>query len=411
MRIVFLTQYFPPEVGAPQNRISHLASTFRENGADVTVLTAMPNYPEMVVHEEYRGRWSCCEDIDGLEVLRSWIFVKKSRKNITFRLLSYLSFVLTSLLIGIFKLRRFDYIVCESPPLFLGISAHVLNSIRGGKLIFNVSDLMPESAERLGLVKSKLLLSASYRLEEFLYRHSFLVSGQTQGIARNISSRFPKLTVYWLKNGVDLSFFRARSVDSDWRAMNGFSARDFILLYAGILGYPQGLDVILRAAARLKTHPDIKCAVVGSGPVKEELLEMKERSGLDNVHFFDTQPKQEMPEIISACDAGIIPLRKLDLFKGAVPSKAFEYLAMRKPVLLGVEGEAKELLIKEGKCGLAFEPENDDDLYNRVIELYESDDLCEMLGENGLRYVTGHFDRRVIAAQFWQLLKDPSRTS
>ena len=411
MRVVFLTQYFPPEVGAPQNRISHLASTFKENGADVTVLTAMPNYPEMVVHEQYRGRWYCREKLDGLEILRSWIFVNKSRKNLTFRLFSYFSFVLTSLFVGIFRLRDFDYIICESPPLFLGISAYVLNSIKGGKLILNVSDLMPESAERLGLVTNKLLLGASYKLEEFLYRHSFLVSCQTRGIARNISSRFPKLSVYWLKNGVDLSFFRAESVESDWRTGDSYSASDFILLYAGILGYSQGLDVILRAAARLKDHPDIKFAIVGSGPVKEELLEMKARSGLDNVCFFDTQPKQKMPEIIAACNTGIIPLRKLDLFKGAVPSKAFEYLAMEKPILLGVEGEAEELLIEEGKCGLAFEPENDDDLYNRIIELYESDDLCETLGENGLRYVTEHFDRRVIAGQFWRLLKDPSRTS
>ena len=169
--------------------------------------------------------------------------------------------------------------------------------------------------------------------------------------------------------------------------------------------------MILRAAVRLKVHPDIKFAIVGSGTLKEELLEMKERFELDSVCFFDTQPKQEMPEIISACDAGIIPLRKLDLFRGAVPSKAFEYLALRKPILLGVEGEAKELLIEEGKCGLAFEPENGDDLYNRTIELYESGNLCQTLGENGLKYVTENFDRNVIAEQFWQLLKDPSRTS
>ena len=411
MRIVFLTQYFPPEVGAPQNRISHLASTFKENGADVTVLTAMPNYPEMVVHQEYRGKWFCREDIDGLKVLRSRIFVKGSRKNLFFRLLAYFSFVITSLVLGIVKLNRFDFIFCESPPLFLGISAYVLNSIRGGKLILNVSDLMPESAERLGLVSNKLLLSASYKLEEFLYRHSFLVSGQTQGIVRNISSRFPKLSVYWLKNGVDLSFFRAESVDSDWRTMNGYSTKDFILLYAGIVGYPQGLDVILRAAARLKNQPDIKFAIVGSGPVKEELIGMKERFELGNVCFFDAQPKQRMPDIISACDAGIIPLRKVDLFKGAVPSKAFEYLAMRKPILLGVEGEAKELLIEEGKCGLSFEPDNDEDLYNSIMKAYESESLCETLGENGLKYVTKHFNRCVIAEQFWQFLKDPSRTS
>jgi glycosyltransferase involved in cell wall biosynthesis len=411
MRIVFLTQYFPPEVGAPQNRISHLATAFKENGADVTVLTAMPNYPEMVVHEEYRGRWFCHEDIDGLEVLRSWIFVRCSRKNLFLRLLAYFSFVITSLILGMVKLNRFDFIFCESPPLFLGITAFCLNALKGGRLILNISDLWPATARAAGIIKSGSLLWIAAKLEGFLYQRSHLITGQTQGIVDDISLRFPQKEIYCLRNGIDLSFFSATTTHANWRAAAGFSTSDFILMYAGIIGFVQGLDVILRAAARLKNHTDIRFAIVGSGPVKEELLGMRDRSGLDNVCFFDTQPKQRMPEIISACDAGIIPLRKLDLFKGAVPSKALEYPAMKKPILLGVEGEAKELLIREGKCGLAFEPENDDDLCNRIIELHESDDLRETLGENGLRYVIEHFDRTAIAEQFWQLLKDPSRTS
>jgi glycosyltransferase involved in cell wall biosynthesis len=410
MRIVFLTQYFPPEVGAPQNRISHLASTFKENGADVIVLTAMPNYPEMVVHEEYRGKWFCRENTDGLEVLRSWIFVKCSRKNLFFRLLAYFSFVITSLILGIVKLNKFDFIFCESPPLFLGITAYCLNVLKGGRIILNVSDLWPATAKAAGLIKSRSLLWITGKLEGFLYRHSHLITGQTQGIVDDISSRFQQKEIYCIRNGIDLSFFSATKTHANWRVAAGFSTTDFILMYAGIVGFVQGLDVILRAAARLRNHPDIKFAIVGSGPVKEELLEMKERSGLDNVYFFDTQPRQEMPEIIWACDAGIIPLRKLDLFRCAVPSKAFEYLAMRKPILLGVEGEAKELLIEEGKCGLAFEPDSDEDLYNSIMRVYKSESLCETLGENGLRYVTGHFDRRVIAELFWQFLKDPSRT-
>jgi len=405
MRVVFLTQYFPPEVGAPQNRISDLAARLKDKGADITVLTAMPNYPSMVVHEAYRGKWFCREDIGGLDVLRSWIFVSASRKNLLLRLLTYFSFVLSSLVIGTFKLQRFDYIFCESPPLFLGVSAYLLKIMKGGRLIFNVSDLWPESAEKLGLITSNTLLSIARRLEEFLYRRSAMICGQTQGIVKNISTRFPDKNVYWLKNGVDLSFFDPSNVKHGWRESNGFSGNDFVILYAGILGFAQGLEVILRAAETLKDNDRIKFAIIGSGPEREKLLALKKSFQLENVHFFDPQPREAMPTIISACNAGIIPLRRLDLFKGAIPSKIFEFLALRRPILLGVEGEAKELLIDNGHCGLAFEPENSDDLAEQIEALHQSPEQAATLGQNGYDYAVRNFDRKQIAEDFWNLLR------
>jgi glycosyltransferase involved in cell wall biosynthesis len=411
MRILFLTQYFPPEVGAPQNRLFDLASRLRENGADVSVLTAMPNYPEMVIHSDYRGKWFCKEKIGRIDVLRSWIFVTSNRKNMLLRFLSYFSFVFSSMLVGLFKLKPFDYIFCESPPLFLGISAYILKMAKGKRLIFNVSDLWPESAEKLGLVTNKTLLSLARRLEELMYKRSALVCGQTQGIVRNISSRFPDKRVYWLKNGVDLTFFNEASVKEKWRAANGFSDDDFILLYAGILGFAQGLEVILNAASALKEHPTIKFAMVGSGPEREKLIEAKQRLQLDNVRFIDPQPRESMPSVIASCECGIIPLRKLELFKGAIPSKIFEFLAMKKPILLGVEGEAKELLIEDGHCGLAFEPENGNDLATKILELHDSPDRAAKLGSNGFEYVTCNFDRRQIAEDFWNTLYGVSGAS
>ena len=181
MKILILTQYFPPEVGAPQNRLYELAIRLKQKGLDTTILTAMPNYPQMEIHESYKSKFYIKEEMNGLIVHRSWIFVSKS-KWIFKRLLNYFSFVISSAWIGLIKLGKFDYIICESPPLFLGITAYILKKSKRAKLVFNVSDLWPESAEKLGLVTNKFFLSQATKLEEFMYRKSELVCGQTQPI-------------------------------------------------------------------------------------------------------------------------------------------------------------------------------------------------------------------------------------
>lgn len=400
MKLLILTQYFPPEVGAPQNRLYELAVRLKEKGVDITVLTAMPNYPQMEVHPAYKGKLYHYEEMNGLHIHRSWIYVSKS-KGIFKRLLNYFSFVKSSAWIGWLKLGKFDYILCESPPLFLGMTAYFLKKIKGAKLIFNVSDLWPESAEKLGLVSNQFFLKSATRLEEFLYRKSDLISGQTQGIVKNISTRFPAKKVYWLPNGVDLNYYNSDTVKTNWRKQNNFSGDDFILLYAGIIGHAQGLEVILKAAFEIKSNVKIKFVLLGSGPEKEKLQALKEKLEISNVLFFDAVTKTEMPAIISAIDVAVIPLRRLDLFKGAIPSKIFECLAMKKPILLGVEGEAKELFIDEGKCGLAFEPENEYDLANKTLDLYTNRNELKILGENGYKYVEQKFTRDEIAANFF----------
>lgn len=403
MKILILTQYFPPEVGAPQNRLFELAVRLKQKGAEITVLTAMPNYPQMEIHEEYKGKFYFYEEMNGMQVHRSWIYVSKS-KSILKRLLNYFSFVKTSFWVACFKLGKFDIILCESPPLFLGITAFALKTIKGAKLIFNVSDLWPESAEKLGLVSNAFFLKSATKLEEFLYKKSDLITGQTQGICKNISSRFPNKKVYWLPNGVDLNYYKSENVFSDWRKVNNFNEDDFILLYAGIIGYAQDLEVIIKAADKLKDHKKIKFVLVGGGPEKEKLLKLKKQLNIENVLFFDAVTKKEMPAIISTADVAVIPLKRLDLFKGAIPSKIFENLAMKKPILLGVEGEAKELFIDEGNCGLAFIPEDSDDLAVKTLELFNNRNTLKQLGENGYKYVEQKFTRDKIANEFYEQL-------
>ncbi len=403
MKILILTQYFPPEVGAPQNRLYELAVRLQQKGADISILTAMPNYPQMAIHKEYKGKFYDFEDMNGLHVHRTWIYVSKS-KSIIKRLINYFSFVKTSFWVGLFKLSKFDYIICESPPLFLGITAYALKIIKGAKLIFNVSDLWPESAEKLGLVNNKFFLKSATVLEEFLYKKSDLISGQTQGIVQNISSRFPNKKVYWLPNGVDLNYYKTDTITTNWRLDNKFSDDDFLLIYAGIIGHAQGLEVILNAANELKQHPKIKFIIVGSGPEKEMLLQLKAKLNTHNVLFFDAVTKKEMPAIIAAANVAVIPLKRLDLFKGAIPSKIFENLAMKKPILLGVEGEAKQLFIDEGNCGLAFIPEDANDLANQILILFNNQNTLKQLGENGYQYVEKKFTRDKIANEFWEFI-------
>ncbi len=403
MKLLILTQYYPPETGAAQNRLHELAKRLKNNGVSVEVLTAMPNYPQMRISDGYQWKCHKKEIIDSIPVLRSWIYVKNS-KSIIHRLLNYFSFVISSFFAGWFRTGKIDYIFCESPPLFLGISAFLLSKIKRAEMIFNVSDLWPESAEKLGLIRSKFLLRMSTRLEEGLYKRSVLISGQTKGIVNNIVGRFPDKKVYWLPNGAELSYYDPHKFSGEWRIGNGFTTSDFLVFYGGIIGHAQGLEVILKSAERLKNQSLIKFIIMGSGPLKDSLMKMKEDKGLKNVYFFDTVPKEEMPDVISSINLSVIPLKKLDLFKGAIPSKIFESLAMKKPILLGVEGEAKTLFIDEGKCGLAFEPENDTQLAEKVLHLSQDKKIVGQLGENARDYVEQNFDRNKIADAFYNEL-------
>jgi len=405
MKILIVTQYFPPEIGAPQNRLFELAVRLKAKGAEIDVLTAMPNYPQAKIHDNYKGLRFFKEEMQGLQVFRSWIFVSE-KQSIINRLLNYFSFVFSSLHYGYFKTqKRYDYILCESPPLFLGISAWFLSYFKKAKLIFNVSDLWPETAEKLGIITNRFFLYSATILEEFLYKKSFLVSGQTQGIVDNIKQRFPKKEVYWLPNGVDVNWISNAEIKFNWREKNGFLKEDFVLFYGGIIGHAQGLEVILKAAELLRNNTQIKFVLQGSGPELDKLKALKTSLDLNSVYFLEAVAKNEMPSVLSGIDAAIIPLKKLDLFKGAIPSKIFETMAMKKPILLGVEGEAKHHFIDNAKAGLAFEPENEEDLSNKILQLIDQKSQMFEKGENGYQYVKKHFNRDIIAQDLFQFLE------
>jgi glycosyltransferase involved in cell wall biosynthesis len=403
MRLLILTQYYPPEIGAPQNRLHELAIRLKEMGIHIEVLTAMPNYPKMEIMEAYKGGKIKEEIIDGIIVHRASIFVSKS-KSIVKRLLNYFSFVFTSYLRGR-KLPSFDYLMVESPPLFLGYSAMVLSKKLNAKLIFNVSDLWPESAEKLDLVANKMMLKFAYQLEAKCYAKSFLITGQTNGIVESIKTRFPSKDVYWLPNGVDLNYYNPDNLpDSSFRQKMGFDSTDLLIFYGGIIGYAQGLDVILNAAEILKDKKSVKFILQGSGPEKERLLKLKEELHLTNVYFLPPVDKKEMPNVLMAVDIAVVPLRKIELFQGAIPSKIFESLSMKVPLILGVDGEARGHFITKAEAGFYFEPENAIELAACVMKFDENRELITQMGNKGRSYVDKYFNRNNIAQNLFEKL-------
>jgi len=403
--ILILTQYYPPEVGAPQNRLHELAVRLQAKGIKVDVLTAMPNYPKMVIDEAYRNGKIKEEIIDGVQVYRSKIFVSNSKKIIP-RLLNYFSFVWTSYWRGR-KLGKYDFLMVESPPLFLGYSAMRLSKKLNAKLIFNVSDLWPESAEKMGIVSNQQMLKMAYKLEEKCYKRSSLVTGQTMGIVNNIKERFPNTQVHWLPNGVDLDFYDPKKIaKNDFRLRNNIHESDIVFFYGGIIGHAQGLETVLRAAKLLESESNVKIVLQGAGPEKEYLQKLNSELGLSNVLFLPPVQKSEMPSILAEVDVALVPLRKLDLFQGAIPSKIFEALAMQKALLLGVDGEAKIHFIDKAKAGYFFEPENSNDLAEKMRLMAKEPNQITEMGVAARAYVTEHFNRNNIANDFIAVLNN-----
>src|SRR5262245_5904059 len=188
MRILILTQYFPPEIGAAQNRLSGLANFLKEAGHTVTVLTALPNYPKGTIYEGYKNRLFVSEVKDGVTIIRTWLYTKQNLQFLG-RLIHYLSFSALALLVSVFKIRRQDIVITECPSLFAGVAGWLISQMKRAKFVLNVSDLWTDSAVDLGMLKNGILVSIALHVEKFLYQRAYLVTGQTQGIVDSIRSR------------------------------------------------------------------------------------------------------------------------------------------------------------------------------------------------------------------------------
>lgn len=404
MKFVILTQYYPPETGAPQNRLSDLARRFQNMGHDVTVITAMPNYPKGQIFPGYRYRICLKEKIDGIEIIRCWLFASKSRF-IPLRLASFFSFAITSAIIGTLVLSKVDALMVESPPIFLGITARWLARIKQAILLFNVSDLYPESAIALGYLSDRKLQQLFFKFEAWCYKSSDLIIGQTKGIVENIKSRFPDFKVYLLTNGIDISKFESDGSELDTIESGSTNNKPFIVGYAGVLGYAQKLEHLLQAAEILQQYEYIQFHFYGDGPLRESLIAWATAHNLVNVEFKGNLPHQEVLQKMYQWKLGVVPLANTPLMAGALPSKIFEVMAIGLPVLLSAPyGEAAQLL-ENAEAGMTVLPEDPQAIADAIVYLAKYPDLCNSLGKQGRQYVMTHYDRSMIAQNFATMIE------
>lgn len=372
-------------------------------GYDVAVLTAMPNYPKGEVFEGYRGKLRYVETIRGVRVVRTWIFSHRGA-SILGRSTNYFSFCITSLLLGACGLGNVDVLFTESPPLFLGITGWLLSKWKGALFIFNVSDLWPESVVKLGVVSNPRIIRLATCLEEFLYRKADMVTGQTEGIVEDISGRLTGRRAKLLTNGVDLQAFSSEFRDHSLRYAWGGDDR-FVVGYAGNIGIAQGLEIIVKAASLLRDRENIRVVIVGDGADRPRLEAFCDSLDLRNVIMMPLQPRERMPAILASFDAAVVPLKRLDLFRGALPSKLFEAMASCVPILLCVEGEAARLVRAAG-AGWCLPPEDEKALAAGILRLLSDQGSAKRMGEAGREYVRKYYDREQIAKQFTAYVAD-----
>lgn len=404
LRILFLTHYWPPELNAPASRTFEHCRQWARSGHQVTVLTCAPNHPQGVLYPGYRNRLWQEESIEGIRVLRVWTFLAPNKGRIR-RSLNYLSY-LSSVLVASLFLKRQDLIIATSPQFFCGLSGAILSLFRRETFVLEIRDIWPASIAAVGALHLRPLLGFLGLLERFMYRraqHIVTVGDgyKTELERRGVSST--KLSV--IPNGIDFDSFSATPTSAPAPCLQALAGR-FVCAYVGTIGMAHGLDILLRAARVLKEERDSSLAflAVGDGAEQDRLCRKAQWEGLDNVLFPGAIPREKIPSLLSSVGCVLVHLRRADLFKSVLPSKIFEAMALKKPIILGVEGEAAKL-IEKADAGICIEPENEQQLLTALRQLRDDSALTNRLGEHGWHYVQKHFDRKRNAALYLSLLE------
>jgi len=385
MRFLLLSQYFPPEIGAPQLRLLALVCELKRLGYEVEVITALPNYPRGQIFPAYKGRLYLREKLNGILIHRVWLYPAMGAG--VKRMLNYASFMATSL-IGLFSVKRPDFLFVESPPLLLGVSAALAAGYWRIPMILNVADLWPDSVKELGLIREGWLLRLAQRLEGWCYRKASFVNAVTEGMQEALikKKKVPHEKVLFLPNGVDTDFFHPLEPDLKLAAELGLNNKQ-IILYAGTLGYVHGLEVAIEAMAILRIELPNMCLVfIGDGSQRSWLEIIVRKMSLNNVLFLPPNSPDYIMRLFSLSIAGLVTVRDIPFFDGTRPAKMFTIMACGKPVIFSGRGEGAKL-VEESQSGIVVPSGNPVALVEAVRYLVNHPQEARRFGANGRKFV------------------------
>jgi len=409
MRVLFLTHYFYPEGNAPGTRVYELCRRWVRMGHDVTVITGVPNVPDGVAYEGYENRWLQRERVDGIETIRVWTYLAPN-KGTKRRILNYLSLMLAATVAAL-CVRKPDLVIATSPQFFCGWAGVWVGRLRRIPFILEVRDLWPESIVAVGAMRAGRWLHLLEWLERRMYAAASRIVTVGAGYRDRLAGRgVATERIDIVPNGVDRVLFADRGGGAALRDKYDLGGA-FVCSYIGTIGLGSGLEVVLRAARLLRDEgrDDIVFALVGDGAVREELERRALQEGLKRVVFTGRQDKRTIPDFLSMTDACLVHLIRRNLFCSVLPSKIFEAAAMKKPIILGVEGSAAQI-VREADAGICIEPENEGELVEAVKRLARDRDLADRLGQAGFESIAVVYDYDRLAEKYAEIIERVAAT-
>ena len=404
MRIVWVCQYFAPEIGAPQARLLEMSRVFVREGHSVAAVTCFPNHPTGELRPGDRGVRARRDEIDGISVFRcrSHVtpnrgFVRKTWSHVTFALSAFGGLRRAA------REERPDVVVISSPTFFVVATTWLWSRLRGVPWVFEVRDLWPGVFVELGVIRNRLLIWLLERVELFLYRRADRVVPVTERFADDIVRRgVDRAKVAVVTNAVDEQRYAPGPRDEELARANGLEGK-FVVLYLGAHGISHALSRVLDAAALLRDRPDVRLVFVGEGAEKAMLQQRAAELGLENVLFLPGVAKDDVLRWYRLADVGLVPLRDVKIFHTFIPSKMFELMACGLPVVASVAGESREILERSGGACIV-DPEDAEAIAREVRVLEAEPDLRRRLGEAGRRFVLERYTRSRLAREYLAVL-------
>ena len=396
MKILFLTDNFPPEVNAPATRTFEHCREWVKAGHDVTVITCFPNYPQGKVYPGYTNSLCKTECMDGIKVVRVWSYMT-ANKGFIKRIIDFISFSVTSFFAGLF--RECDIIVATSPQFFTALSGRTLGFFKRKPWIMEVRDLWPDSIKAVGAMKESVVLKYFSKEEKWCYSSAKKIVVVTNSFKREIAKKgIPEDKIFVIKNGANTELFKPREKSQELLRKLGLEGKR-VLGYVGTLGMAHKIDFLIDCVKELD---DYALMILGNGAEKENIQQKIENEGIKNVVLLDSVSKNEVAEYIALQDAALVNLRKSSLFTTVIPSKIFETASMRIPIMLGVDGEAREI-VEEFGAGLFYEPENREDFLEKLNTLFSSPEVYKNCCDGGEKLAAA-YDRKRLAAEMLEII-------
>ncbi len=389
-------------MGAPAARAEELSTRWAQVGHEVTILTGFPNHPTGVLHSEYRKKFRRVvvrEQMNGVKVVRTWLWPLPNRKSFE-RMLNYASFCLSAALTGIF-VERPDVLIATSPQLLVGLSGWWLSRLKRVPFVFEIRDLWPESLSAVGMQDQSLLYAFLSRIAKFLYRKSDHIVVVTPAFKDHLISYWdvPAEKISVIYNGVETQLFHPSTDTSELRRELNAEGK-FVVSYIGTMGWAHGLNTLIEAALIMQSsQPNVLFLLVGEGADKERVIELSKSKGLHNLLFVGQQPREKIPDYINASDVCLVLLKKTDVFKTVIPTKMLEFMACGRPIILGVDGQARTI-VEEAAAGMFVEPENTKGLVEAVRALSADPEGRKAMGKSGREYIVRKFSRKETATTY-----------